>query len=86
MQYSAIFLFLNHTILSGKEVFRTYNPGSTQFHLLAVFLFKFFSVSALYCPKFAIIYARDLSHSLKRKKQVTFLKSNTKVQLRFKWK
>lgn len=84
MQYFAIILFLNCTILSGKKVCRTYNPVSTQFHLLAVLssypsslVFKLFTVLNL-----PLCSAMVLSHSLNRKKQIYFIK----VQDRTSWK
>lgn len=73
MQYFAIILFLNHTILSGKEVCRTCSPVSTEFHLFTVLssypsslVFKLFTVLNL------LLYSgQDSSHSLKNKKNPT---------------
>lgn len=70
MQYFVFILCLNHTILSGKEVCRTYSPVSTEFQLFAVLsscpsslVFKLFTVLNL------LLYsAQDSSHSLNNKK------------------
>lgn len=76
MQHSAIILFLNHTILSGKEVCRAYNPVSKEFQLLAVLSsYPSSLVSKLFTVLNLPLYsAHDSSHSLKRKKQVYFVK------------
>lgn len=81
MQYFAVILFLNHTILSGKKVCRTYSPVSTQFHLLAVLssypsslVFKLFTVLNL-----PLCSAMVLSHSLKREKQIYFVKVQDRI-------